>query len=470
MRSTTKITPARVLVIDDEKVICDACKLVLGEAGHQVTAAETGVAGVAHALRNDYDLVLIDIKLPDMDGLEILKRIHQEKPAVNLVVMTGYASVENAVEAMKLGAFDYLSKPFYDGELRLSAAKAIENKRLKEENLILREQLFAKFDFSNIIGKNPKILEIFDEIRKAAPTDSTVLIIGESGTGKELFANAIHAHSKRAVKQFIAIDCSTFSSTLLESELFGHVKGAFTGASQNKAGIFEIADGGTLFLDEIANLNCEFQAKLLRVMEFHQYKPVGASHARESDLRVIAATNQDLKKMTQDGLFRKDLYYRLNVLPLYIPPLRDRRDDIPRLAYHFLRTFSKEMGRQIKGFSDEAIEVLIAYDWPGNVRQLKNIVERLVIMSDRNVLGYRHLLSNLYTGDDHSTGNDPQTLNELKQIKSKIIETHYGPIEKQFLRKALQAAGWNITHAAKRVGMQRSNFSTLLKKHKISPR
>jgi DNA-binding NtrC family response regulator len=404
-----------------------------------------------------------------MNGLEVLKRIHQEKPGVNVIIMTGYASVQNAVEAMKRGAFDYLAKPFSDDELHLSAEKAIENKRLKEENILLREQLFAKFDFSNIIGENSKILEIFDEINKAAPTDSTILLIGESGTGKELFANAVHTHSKRAAKQFIVVDCSTFSSSLLESELFGHVKGAFTGASKNKPGVFEIANNGTLFLDEVANLSLETQGKLLRVIETGQYKPVGDAHQKKTDVRIIAATNRDLKQMVANNEFRSDLYYRLCVLPILIPPLRERKDDIPKLAYHFLRLFSKEIGRRIQGFSDEALEALIQYEWPGNVRQLKNVVERLVIMCDETMLGYRHLANDLHMGQQIDHRPVPETLAELKASKQAILESKYAPVEKAFLLKALEESGWNITQAADQVGMQRSNFSTLMKRHGLSP-
>ena len=257
-------------------------------------------------------------------------------PEVYIIVMTGYSSVQNAVEAMKLGAFDYLAKPFSDDELSIAVKKAVENRRLKEENLSLRQQLSGQFGFSNIIGESPGILKIFEQIQKVAPTDSTVLLCGETGTGKELFARAIHAHSKRAARQFVAVDCSTFSSSLLESELFGHVKGAFTGAVKDKAGIFEMANHGSLFLDEVANLDMGTQAKLLRAMETQEFKPVGGSRLKKSDVRIIAATNQDLKTMVDDGEFREDFFYRINVIKTEIPPLRDRKEDIPYLIQHFL--------------------------------------------------------------------------------------------------------------------------------------
>ena len=462
-------TPAgNILVIDDEKAICSGCHLVLTDQGYQVDTFLSGKPGLEVVRKDNYDLVLLDLKLPDMDGMNVLKEIRREKPELHVIIMTGYASVQSAVDAMKIGAFDYIAKPFSDDELVLAVNKAIRNKRLTEENLSLRKQLFKKFNFSNIVGENPALTRLFQQIRRAAPTDSTILLEGESGTGKELFANAIHAHSNRATQQFVVVDCSTFAASLLESELFGHVKGAFTGATRDKAGVFEIASGGTLFLDEIANLTLEVQGKLLRVMETRQYKPVGGEHVKKTDVRVIAATNQNLKTMVENAQFREDLFYRLNVLPVYIPPLRDRKDDIPRLAYHFLRLFSKEMGRHIQGFSDEALDALIHYDWPGNVRQLKNVVERLVIMCDDNVLCYRHLSANLQTGIRKEHGSIPETLAELKAAKQTIMDGHYGPIEKAFLLKALKGTDWNITRAAKQVGMQRSNFSSLMKKHDVS--
>ncbi|MBW2705225.1 MAG: sigma-54-dependent Fis family transcriptional regulator, partial [Deltaproteobacteria bacterium] len=408
------------------------------------------------------------MKLPDMNGMEILRHVKNEKPGIYIIVMTGYSSVENAVDAMKIGAFDYIAKPFTDDELLISVQRAVETKRLKEENLALRHQLSERYDFSNILGENPKILKIFDAIRKVAPTDSTVLLSGESGTGKELFARAIHAHSKRAARPFIAVDCSTFSSSLLESELFGHVKGAFTGAVKDKAGIFEVASHGSLFLDEVANLNVDIQAKLLRATETQEYKPVGASRLKKSDVRIIAATNRDLKIMVDEGNFREDLFYRLNVFPIFIPPLRERRDDIPRLLYHFLKLYRHQIGKRVDGFSDDSLEMLINFDWPGNVRQLKNVVERLVIMADHRVLDYPHLSD--YLGLERNRTKDviPETLEELRAVKRHLLEDQFGQIEKNFLQKALSVAEGNIAQAARQVGMQRSNFSVLLKKHGLS--
>jgi two-component system NtrC family response regulator len=382
--------------------------------------------------------------------------------------MTGYSTVKNAVAAMKLGAFDYLAKPFSDDELIFAVEKAIENKHLKEENLSLRKQLFEQFDFSNIVGETPEILKIFEEIRKVASMESTVLLLGESGTGKELFARAIHTHSQRATRHFVALDCSTLSHSVLESELFGHVKGAFTGAIKDKAGIFEVANDGTLFLDEIANLTLEVQGKLLRVMDTHEYKPVGASGFKKTNVRIIAATNRDLKSMVEADKFREDLFYRLNVFPIFIPSLRERKEDIPRLAYHFLRVFCRETGKKIEGFTDDALETLVNQQWPGNVRQLKNIIERVVIMADRKLLDRSHLLEHLHGKRINGGNSVPETLEELKAVRKYLIDVRFGELEKSFLIRALKACEGNVTHAAAKVGMQRPNFHALMKKHKIS--
>ena len=462
------VPSASILIIDDEPAVCAGCRLVLSDQGHTVEAVHDGRSGLALLEKNHYELVLLDMKLPDIDGIQVLEVIHRETPRVSVVVMTGYSSVPDAVKAMKLGAFDYLSKPFSDEELVLTVEKAVKNRRLTEENLALRKQLYAKFDFSNIVGEDSRMLRIFEEIRKASPTEAIILLEGESGTGKELFAKAIHAHSHRADKQFVVADCSTFSPSLLESELFGHVKGAFTGATHDKPGIFEVAEGGTLFLDEVANLTMDVQAKLLRVIETREYRPVGASLPRRADIRIVAATHQNLKSLADEGKFRDDLFYRLSVLPICIPPLRERREDIPKLAYHFLRIYCREMGRRIQGFSDEALGALINHDWPGNVRQLKNVVERLVIMADEAVLDYHHLVDNLNGSRGATPGRVPGTLNELRALKKHIIEEHYGRMEKAFLLKALSQASGSISEAAKAVGMQRPNFSTMMKRHGIS--
>ncbi len=458
---------AHILVIDDESGICEGCRLSLGDLGHRVTICPTGLLGIKALEEAPPDLLLLDMKLPDLHGIKILEMVQARAPGIPVIVMTGFASVENAVEAMKLGAVDYLSKPFSEDELLLTVEKALKEKRLREDNIALRRQLYQRYDFSNIIGESPCMVKIFETIKRVAPTDSTVLLLGESGTGKELFAGAIHANSRRNQKPFIAADCSTFSDSLMASELFGHVRGAFTGAIQDKAGIFEAANGGTLFFDEVANLGIEIQGKLLRVMETQTFKPVGAEQFRKTDVRIIAATNRRLKTMVAAGEFREDLFYRLNVFPVNLPSLRERREDIPRLAYHFLRHFSKKAGRKIDGFTDDALRMLIHYQWPGNVRQLKNIIERLVIMTDGGMVGSGGLTSFAEPAASEKS-QTPTTLAALKAVKKELLETRYAAIEKAFLEKALAGAGGNITRAAKTVGMQRSNFSALMKKHHLT--
>ena len=458
----------KILIVDDENVICQGCKLALPPPDYAVESRLDGKSGLETLRADEFDLVLLDMKLPDMEGMEILKIIRRENPDIPVIVMTGYFTVQNAVEAMKSGAVDYLTKPFTDDAIVLAVESAMEKKRLIEENRLLRKELFDRYSFSQIVGESPQIQKIFDQIRKVAPEESTVLLCGESGTGKELFARAIHAHSRRAARQFVAVDCSTLSPNLLESELFGHVKGAFTGATDDKTGIFEAAHGGTLFLDDIANLSMDIQAKLLRVLEVYEYKPVGAAHARKTDVRIIAATNRDLKAMVDEGAFREDLFYRIHVFPVFLPPLRERKDDIPRLAYHFLRHFCKKTGKKRDGFTDEAMETLINYAWPGNVRQLKNVIERLVIMGENPLLDSLDLLEARPIASTLHGDAVPETLDALKTYKEKVLAENYLHMEKAFLVKALKQSSGNISHAAQSVGMQRSNFSTLMKKHHLS--
>lgn len=457
-----------ILIIDDEPSICSGCRLILADKGYAAEVCSTGKAGMKALLTGKYPLALLDMKLPDIDGMEILKAVKTAKLDVCIIVMTGYANVKHAVESMRLGSFDYIAKPFAEEELLNAVNMAIENRRFKEAHQALRHQPDTRQDFGSIIGESPEILKIFEDIRKVAPTDTTVLLNGESGTGKELVAREIHDHSNRSDCPFMAVDCSTFSSSLLESELFGHTKGAFTGATQNKAGIFSAADHGTLFLDEVANLDMGIQAKLLRAIETNEFKPVGASRTQTADVRYIAATNRDLKIMVEDGRFREDLYYRLNVFPITLPPLRERREDIPRLLYHFLKKACGQTGKRVDGFSDDSLETLVNYDWPGNVRQLKNVVKRLVIMAESSLLEYRHISDHWSADAEEPPDKIPESLEELKDAKQNLLENQFGAIEKAFLKKALSEAAGNITRAARRVGMQRSNFSTLMKKHGLN--
>jgi DNA-binding NtrC family response regulator len=458
----------RILVIDDEPAVCKGCHLVLSENGYQVETCLNGISGLKTLRQEGFDLALLDMKLPDMNGMDLLRTIRHELTSVSVIVITGYSTVQDAVKAMKLGAYDYLSKPFSDDELLIAVQRAMDRKRVADENRALREQLLDRFSFTNIVGENKIILELFQKIEKVAPTDTTVLITGESGTGKELFAGAIHARSQHAAKHLVALDCSTLTPSLMESELFGHVKGAFTGAVRDKPGVFQVAHNGTLFLDEISNLSLETQGKLLRVLESQEYKPVGANSVKKTNTRIIAATNRDIQDLLEQGSFREDLFYRLNVFPLVIPPLRERRDDIPRLAYHFLRHYCRKAGKSIQGFSDEAMESLVNFDWPGNVRQLKNVVERLVILSDEGVLGLLNLMDELRSKRSTHSSRIPETQAALLARKKEILAQHFLPLQKAFLIKALKESEGNISKAARKVGLKRPNFYSLLKEHNIS--
>lgn len=357
-----------ILIIDDEQIICDGCQLVLCDEGHSVEFRTNGRTGLDAIREGDYDVLLLDMKLPDIDGIEILRTVRNKEPGMYVIVMTGYSSVRDAVDAMQLGAIDYLPKPFSDDDLVRAVQGVIEKKRLV------------------IVGEDPKILKALDQVRKMARAGSPALIFGESGTGKELFARAIHAHSLRVADKFVALDCSSLSPSLLESELFGQLEGAFNGVTQHKAGIFELVKDGTLFLDDVANLTMKTQEKLLRVLEGSEYKPVGGVHFKRTNVRLIAGSKNDLQAMVDEGSFNKGLFQRLNVFPILLPPLRRRRGDIPRLAYHFLRHFCSKTGKKINGFSDDAMEMLMNHEWPGNVRQVKNVIERVVIKAERDTL------------------------------------------------------------------------------------
>ncbi|HYK89893.1 MAG TPA: sigma-54 dependent transcriptional regulator [Acidobacteriota bacterium] len=461
----------RVLVIDDERSVCISCQRILEEEGYAVEYALSGVEGIERAKRQNWDLILLDLIMPDLPGMEALAQIHAERPDQTVVIITGYATIQTSIEAIKQGAFDYIPKPFTPEELALSVSKALDDRRLRSENEYLKQELYRVRSESPIVSRSKVMGEILNQIRKVAPSEFTVMIYGESGTGKELMAHAIHENSARRERPFVAVDVSAVTPTLVESELFGHVKGAFTGAVRSRPGYFIIADGGSLFLDEIANINYDLQGKLLRVLENKRVRPVGSDDERRIDIRLIVATNRDLFRLCREGKFREDLYYRLNVIPLTVPPLRDRSDDIPLLAKHFLEKARGKSDTRIRGFTTEAMAKLIAYEWPGNVRELKNLIERLVGTVETDLVRIEHLppkISGVLTvTPDTGIGQAPESIRELKLSKRRLKERVYEQVDRAFIFNALDRTGWNITHAAAFVGMQRTNFHALMRKYGI---
>jgi DNA-binding NtrC family response regulator len=458
---------AKILVVDDEEIVLKSCRKILEGGGHQVFTALSGQEAFELVRKEPIEIVITDIKMRGMDGMEVLQRIKKKYPDILVIMITGYSTVQSAVQAMKLGAFDYIPKPFSPDEVLVVVEKALEKKSLIYENIYLRKELEAKYGFDNIIGNSPKMEEVYKLIRKVAPTDSTVLIRGESGTGKELIARAIHFNSHRRQKPFVPVDCGVLAQELLESELFGHVKGSFTGAIVTKPGLFEIADGGSIFLDEIGDTSLNFQSKLLRVIQEREFTPVGEVKSKKVDLRFIVATNKDLEKLVEQKQFREDLFYRLNVFSITIPPLREKKDDIPLLAYHFLRKYAKEMKKNIKSISVDGMNMLIAYSWPGNVRQLENVIERAIVMAEGNTITTEHFPFAVRAEIAHPNTPIPKNSKDLKEIKKKVREFAVESIEKSFILDALTRNDWNITRSAKDVGMQRSNFQALMRKYKI---
>ena len=376
---------ANILVIDDEETIRDSCQQALSRSGNRVEVAEEGIKGLEMLGKESFDLVILDLKMPGLSGMEVLKRIKEDESEIVVVVITGYATVESAVEAMKVGAYDFIPKPFTPESLRMIVDRALEKRKLSLENILLRAELKEKISEDMIIGQNAKMREVEQLVRKAAPTDSTVMITGETGTGKELIARAIHRQSNRKDKPFIVVDCGGLVESLFESELFGHVKG-FTGATETKYGRFEVADGGTVFLDEVGNISMNIQAKLLQAIQEKEITRAGSTQAVKVDVRIIAATNQDLLQDIKEGTLREDLFYRLSVVPIALPALRERKEDIPLLVKHFLIKYNKKREKSVTGISKEAMKILTGYDWPGNVRELENVIERAVVLARSRVI------------------------------------------------------------------------------------
>jgi two-component system response regulator HydG len=449
-----------VLVVDDDTAHRTMLQTLMTGWGYTIHEADDGSTAVERVHERPFDLVLMDIRMIKVSGLEALRQVKAFNPAIPVIIMTAYSSVETAVEALKNGAYDYLTKPLDFDELRLTMERAMDHVQLKEENRQLRERLGVHFDRQNLIGRSSAMMHVLETVEQVAPTEATVLITGESGTGKELIASALHANSLRKEKPFIKINCAAITETLLESELFGHEKGAFTGAHRRKEGKFQQAHEGSLFLDEISEMSLAMQAKLLRVLQEREFSRVGGEDILHVDVRIMAATNRDLLIAIDEGRFREDLFYRLNVVTITMPPLRERREDIPLLAQHFLKIFSKRNRKEIKGFTPQAMDTMIRHPWPGNVRELMNAVERGVVLS-RSELIDQDALPLLPLQETQS--DSPV---EVPPISGgKALED----IEKDAILETLEAAGGNKSETARRLGITRKTLHKKLKKYGVMP-
>ena len=470
-----------ILVIDDEMEIREGLELLLTSEGYEVSAAETGTAGLSALENRPFDLLLLDVSLPDRNGLEVLKEIHARDPELSIILITAYGSIEMARAAFKTGAKDYITKPWSNDELLAQVAQAVEDRRLRDENLQLKRALKQRYNFPNIIGKSEKMLALFDLIAQVAASRATVLIHGESGTGKELIAKAIHAASPRADKPYVAVNTGAMPVDLLESQLFGHVRGAFTGAVVAKKGLFEVADTGTIFFDEISTIGPETQAKLLRVIQEREFMRLGGTEAIKTDVRLIAASNADLLSLVRDGRFREDLYHRLNVIALELSPLRERKEDIPLLIECFLRRYCEENAKPPRRFSSAAMKLLMDYDWPGNVRELENVVERAVVLSiseqmDFDLLpdsvrlkeivkGVRLQLSEvipLLPGEPGARAGADNSTPSLFQIMEEV--------ERRIILDMLEQTNWNQTEASERFQIPLSTLNQKIKRLGIETR
>ncbi len=456
----------RILAVDDEQVVCESIRRVLTPEGYQVTTTTSAREGLELVRRETFDLLLLDIKMPQVGGIEFLREVRSVSPETEVVIVTGYATIETAVEAIKLGAFDYLEKPVSPPQLIVAAARALERKQLIDLTRRLRSELETRHRIGNVICSSPKMRQVMQLVAKVAPASSTVLISGETGTGKDVIARAIHYNSPRRDMPFVVADCASLTESLLESELFGHVRGAFTGAVRDRKGLAETARGGTLFLDEIATISPQVQGALLRLIQEHEIRPVGSDKTVSVDVRVIAASNRDLQELVREGSFREDLFYRLSVFTIKLPPLRERREEIPLLAHHFVERLSNELGKSIEYITPQAMAVLEAHDWPGNVRELENVMERAVLLAEKGVIGPEAIP---LEGDDGErwdyVPDDAHSLAEYKrELRAEAVER----LERLFLIKALRAAAWNVSEAARHTGMARPNFHALMRKHGIT--
>jgi two-component system, NtrC family, response regulator PilR len=454
----------KILVVDDEQSLREVLSIMLKRAGYAVTSATDGEEAVELLQKEIYDLVITDLRMPKIDGMEVLKAVKSASPETVVLIITAFASADSAVEAMKQGAYDYLTKPFQVDEVQLIIRNALEKRRLTTENMLLKREMASQSSFAQLVGHSEPMQKVFEVVRKVADSKSNVLICGESGTGKELVARAIHYNSARSTSPFVAVNCSAVPETLLESELFGHMKGSFTGAIANKAGLFEIADGGTIFLDEIGDTTPTIQVKLLRVIQEREFRRVGGSQDVKVDVRVVAATNKDLEKAVADGSFREDLYYRLDVIPIRLPPLRMRTGDIPLLVSHFLERFAKESGKPQPVLSSDAMHVLLEHEWRGNVRELENLIERVVAFSmdgpvtEADVRGWLHRPT-----APPSVQGMPLDLGD----EGVDLEGLINGIEKDLLLKALERSKWVKKKAARMLRLNTRSFRYRLEKYAI---
>lgn len=465
-------TEKKLLVIDDEPAIREGVRRILESESFQVETFASGHAALERIKQEPFDLVVTDLKMPGISGMEVLKAIKEIQPDLPVIFITGYSSVDSAVEVMKLGAVDYIAKPFTPEEMLQTVKTALEQRVVALEDLYLLKELRDGEGFDRFVGKSQEMVKVYRRIMQVAPTDSTVLITGESGTGKELVARAIHKHSPRRDNPFVAVDCTSLVESLLESELFGHVKGSFTGAMHTKTGLFKVAEGGTLFLDEVSNLSLTTQAKLLRVLQERQVTPIGGTQPTPINIRLVAASNRNLRDMVAEGTFREDLFFRLNIIPLELPPLRERTGDIPLLVGNAVRRCADELSKDIKGVTAGAMQVLQSYSFPGNVRELENIIERAVVLAEDSLITPDDLElsigANELVAPDYSVV--PLNAEELKEAKRHLREQAVEDIEKAFVINALQRNRGNITRAAEETGMLRPNFQAMMKKLGISAR
>ncbi|MBN2124833.1 MAG: sigma-54-dependent Fis family transcriptional regulator [Deltaproteobacteria bacterium] len=452
----------KILVVDDEEKIREYFSEFLEHEEFDVDTAENGEVALSLLQEDLYDVALIDLNMPKVDGMTVLRTLVDNYHDTIGIILTGYATIKNAVEAMKVGAYDYLAKPVKMEEVLMVIQRALEFRDLRRENLALKKQLKRKYKFENFIGDSLQMNKVFRIIEKVADTDSTVLIMGESGTGKELVARAIHYHSMRHDKPLIPVNCGAIPEELLESELFGHEKGAFTNAIRTRIGRFEMANGGTIFLDEIAEMSPHLQVKLLRVLQEQEFERLGGTKTIKCDVRILAATNKDLDKAVEEGSFREDLYYRLKVIPVFIPPLRERRTDIPLLVHHFLENMAKSKKKRIKGISKEVMKALISYDWPGNVRELENIIERMVILADGDYLTEDDLPDKI--GQEKAPEEMLQTLIPDEGFSLTDAINDY---ERKLIINALEKTGWVKNRAAKLLNMNRTTLVEKIKKQGI---